>query len=150
MFYDIVFFFKQKTAYELRISDWSSDVCSSDLKPHIWDEPDWVRALAGELRFDAVEGFWIRRPWTSSERCAPALQPAPETADAGAESDVDEAPEVAGPPPPVPVESQTVGIAQFFAPAGRRTLRRGTRPYSATVKARPGPDWKRTRLNSSH
>src|SRR3546814_9628904 len=27
-----VFFFKQKTAYEVRISDWSSDVCSSDLK----------------------------------------------------------------------------------------------------------------------
>src|SRR3546814_18218394 len=27
----IVFFFKQKTAYEMRISDWSSDVCSSDL-----------------------------------------------------------------------------------------------------------------------
>src|SRR3546814_6185510 len=31
------FFFKQKTAYEMRISDWSSDVCSSDL------------ALAGEV-----------------------------------------------------------------------------------------------------
>src|SRR3546814_3131334 len=30
---DIVFFFfKQKTAYEMRISDWSSDVCSSDLR----------------------------------------------------------------------------------------------------------------------
>src|SRR3546814_10971454 len=30
-----VFFFKQKTAYEMRISDWSSDVCSSDLSgPH--------------------------------------------------------------------------------------------------------------------
>src|SRR3546814_10151039 len=28
------FFFKQKTAYEMRISDWSSDVCSSDLAPH--------------------------------------------------------------------------------------------------------------------
>src|SRR3546814_16345881 len=27
----MVFFFKQKTAYEMRISDWSSDVCSSDL-----------------------------------------------------------------------------------------------------------------------
>src|SRR3546814_17222002 len=27
-----IFFFKQKTAYELRISDWSSDVCSSDLR----------------------------------------------------------------------------------------------------------------------
>src|SRR3546814_2991118 len=30
-YFKIVFFFKQKTAYELRISDWSSDVCSSDL-----------------------------------------------------------------------------------------------------------------------
>src|SRR3546814_1278175 len=28
----LVFFFKQKTAYEMRISDWSSDVCSSDLQ----------------------------------------------------------------------------------------------------------------------
>src|SRR3546814_1456657 len=28
------FFFKQKTAYEIRISDWSSDVCSSDLRQH--------------------------------------------------------------------------------------------------------------------
>src|SRR3546814_16833214 len=27
----IIFFYKQKTAYEMRISDWSSDVCSSDL-----------------------------------------------------------------------------------------------------------------------
>src|SRR3546814_3987343 len=28
----VFFFFKQKTAYEMRISDWSSDVCSSDLQ----------------------------------------------------------------------------------------------------------------------
>src|SRR3546814_3586619 len=34
MFYTFIFFFfKQKTAYEMRISDWSSDVCSSDLEP---------------------------------------------------------------------------------------------------------------------
>src|SRR3546814_10141858 len=32
MFVVMLFFFKQKTAYELRISDWSSDVCSSDLR----------------------------------------------------------------------------------------------------------------------
>src|SRR3546814_4413466 len=35
LFYSLLFvfffFFKQKTAYEMRISDWSSDVCSSDL-----------------------------------------------------------------------------------------------------------------------
>src|SRR3546814_9683150 len=37
------FFFKQKTAYEMRISDWSSDVCSSDLADldwaNIWKNP---------------------------------------------------------------------------------------------------------------
>src|SRR3546814_2709927 len=31
LYCSLFFFFKQKTAYELRISDWSSDVCSSDL-----------------------------------------------------------------------------------------------------------------------
>src|SRR3546814_8657378 len=31
VYFSFVFFFKQKTAYEMRISDWSSDVCSSDL-----------------------------------------------------------------------------------------------------------------------
>src|SRR3546814_2456998 len=30
----VCLFFKQKTAYEMRISDWSSDVCSSDLRHH--------------------------------------------------------------------------------------------------------------------
>src|SRR3546814_8605553 len=35
----VVFLFcKQKTAYEVRISDWSSDVCSSDLLDGWWDE----------------------------------------------------------------------------------------------------------------
>src|SRR3546814_13831710 len=35
----VFFFFKQKTAYEMRISDWSSDVCSSDL---LWFIHDWL------------------------------------------------------------------------------------------------------------
>src|SRR3546814_5724964 len=39
----IIFFFKQKTAYEMRISDWSSDVCSSDL---------YLKALATKLSLD--------------------------------------------------------------------------------------------------
>src|SRR3546814_8499410 len=42
----VYFLFKQKTAYEMRISDWSSDVCSSGLRdPDFYDEP-------GEIRFD--------------------------------------------------------------------------------------------------
>src|SRR3546814_2972883 len=43
----VIFFFKQKTAYEMRISDWSSDVCSSDLgytlHPSVPTDERWVR-----------------------------------------------------------------------------------------------------------
>src|SRR3546814_3325758 len=46
----ILFFFKQKTAYEMRISDWSSDVCSSDL----W--PQRPTNFFGKLGFDASGG----------------------------------------------------------------------------------------------
>src|SRR3546814_17114582 len=38
----LFFFFKQKTAYEMRISDWSSDVCSSDLR----------------LQDNDIDGYW--------------------------------------------------------------------------------------------
>src|SRR3546814_1715151 len=38
----VLFFSKQKRAYELRISDWSSDVCSSDL--HVMHHEQWMRA----------------------------------------------------------------------------------------------------------
>src|SRR3546814_7645397 len=38
--FDDFFFFKQKTAYEMRISDWSSDVCSSDLTG-LYGGADW-------------------------------------------------------------------------------------------------------------
>src|SRR3546814_3834570 len=46
-----IFFFKQKTAYEMRISDWSSDVCSSDLTrtPAEVSDPlllEWIVAIA--------------------------------------------------------------------------------------------------------
>src|SRR3546814_2594963 len=41
------FFFKQKTAYEMRISDWSSDVCSSDLREAnaAYVESQWAKAI---------------------------------------------------------------------------------------------------------
>src|SRR3546814_18984331 len=42
----VFFFFKQKTAYEMRISDWSSDVCSSDLRD----------CLGPEHRIELVDG----------------------------------------------------------------------------------------------
>src|SRR3546814_13848868 len=39
----VIVFFKQKTAYELRISDWSSDVCSSDLNRALTERPELAR-----------------------------------------------------------------------------------------------------------
>src|SRR3546814_3419674 len=51
------FFFKQKTAYEMRISDWSSDVCSSDLLQRLNATVDWLDAgccgMAGSFGFRA-------------------------------------------------------------------------------------------------
>src|SRR3546814_9178145 len=55
LFYSYVlsfFFFKQKTAYEIRISDWSSDVCSSDLVQQVLINliRNSVQAMMGEPR----------------------------------------------------------------------------------------------------
>src|SRR3546814_8145758 len=48
MWWFMFFFFKQKTAYELRIRDWSSDVCSSDLQRRVESEPviEWDDLVA--------------------------------------------------------------------------------------------------------
>src|SRR3546814_10105021 len=53
----VVFFFKQKTAYEMRISDWSSDVCSSDLGT---SDPGENIGRDGSVRWLAV--FQRREP----------------------------------------------------------------------------------------
>src|SRR3546814_10229670 len=56
----VIVFFKQKTAYEMRISDWSSDVCSSDLgsagaagfaaeRKHALDQPVDISAAGAEI-----------------------------------------------------------------------------------------------------
>src|SRR3546814_8433695 len=74
------FFFKQKTAYEMRISDWSSDVCSFDLVPRELDvdlvgvveraERPPRRVVAGDLVAEAqalerktlIDGEGLARP----------------------------------------------------------------------------------------
>src|SRR3546814_2420282 len=48
------FFFKQKTAYEMRISDWSSDVCSSDLRPRA--------GARAAMRRSALARSWREQP----------------------------------------------------------------------------------------
>src|SRR3546814_9316185 len=79
-----VFFFKQKTAYEMRISDWSSDVCSSDLAADgaglhkaertLWREPSDRQGSGGAavghratLRRPAAR-FRTVHPWRRFDR----------------------------------------------------------------------------------
>src|SRR3546814_1998866 len=53
----LFFFFKQKTAYEMRISDWSSDVCSSDLEaPKEVPDPDVAAQPGGDARRHLMDG----------------------------------------------------------------------------------------------
>jgi hypothetical protein len=79
-----------------------------------------VKAIAGEA-FEAVEGFWLRRPWLLSPVCLRAQE------NAAADSTSKGGP-FAEPPP------QNVGIAQFFTKSEPRTLRRSGRPYEATTR----------------
>src|SRR3546814_10268440 len=61
---DCFFFFKQKTAYEMRISDWSSDVCSSDLLAALTGARNiWKPAEAMPIAQPASEGLEINRAY---------------------------------------------------------------------------------------
>src|SRR3546814_8790554 len=51
----MICFFKQKTAYEMRISDWSSDVCSSDLQRILQDTADKIEPTVAA--YDPDTGF---------------------------------------------------------------------------------------------
>src|SRR3546814_6033747 len=57
----ILVFSKHKTAYEMRISDWSSDVCSSDLDPHT--------AEVGPARVEIVKPYEEIRLWADPASC---------------------------------------------------------------------------------
>src|SRR3546814_5082492 len=65
------FFFKQKTAYELRISDWSSDVCSSDLR-QLRQSQDGHQVLLSCLHYvSGMRGAAVIsqvQPWTLYHR----------------------------------------------------------------------------------
>src|SRR3546814_2056202 len=54
----VLFFFKQKTAYEMRISDWSSDVCSSDLPASRARRAAWPK-LSTTVSISASVMAWL-------------------------------------------------------------------------------------------
>src|SRR3546814_8094573 len=60
LYFVIFFFFKQKTAYEMRISDWSSDVCSSDL---LFDTKSNIRRIfSAQAKFIIMPPHRLSRP----------------------------------------------------------------------------------------
>src|SRR3546814_5448264 len=73
----LLFFFKQKTAYEMRIIDWSSDVCSSDL-PMKRSTAEILREYGPLPGADQVHGvtFDGRHVWFASGDRLNALDPA--------------------------------------------------------------------------
>src|SRR3546814_3289475 len=69
------FVFKQKTAYDVRISDWSSDVCSSDLGDA---SPEGGAVAEGIARFQQVvdwNGEAVERKWAGLRSFAPDRLP---------------------------------------------------------------------------
>lgn len=105
--------------------------------PEVWTETPWVRVLERDAEAEAIEGFWISRPWLLTETCPPipaTRAPAPATTSGEDDADDESAP---APSPSLTFapSPETVGIAQVFEAGGSRLLRRAGRPYEVTRKA---------------
>src|SRR3546814_3935979 len=74
----LFFFFKQKTAYDMRISDWSSDVCSSDLAVEITAEERRTALRAAKIMGLNVAGVDLLRsasgPMVMEVNSSPGLE----------------------------------------------------------------------------
>src|SRR5213075_3093188 len=77
----IVFFFKQKTAYEITRRDWSSDVCSSDLPSSTVSKPSsrisWIIAAPSVWRLEFQQVEKLIMPWTTDPNERSYLRNAP-------------------------------------------------------------------------
>ena len=99
---------------------WRYDREAGALRIHVtpatWTAQDWWPAdSAGGV--EAIQGFWIERPWTSSETC-PGGGDRP----------------VAAGPEPVTLPGQSLAIGQLFLGGGGRGGRRDGKPYEAVVR----------------
>ena len=96
--------------------------------PDLGIEDEAAAALAGQ-GVEAVEGFWIERPWLLTDGCPATPQPQPQPHAEPEAPKAEKKPEAAAPfQPPGP----RIGVAQFFTKTDPRTGRRDHRPYEAT------------------
>jgi len=87
--------------------------------PETWTDAEWARAGVAPEKVEAIEGFWIRRPWLLAESCP-------------AEHDIEITPVAEAAP-----AQETVALAQIYEKGGSRLLRRSGRPYEITRKIPP-------------
>src|SRR3546814_9572815 len=122
------FFFKQKTAYEMRISDWSSDVCSSDLVEPV-DAGQFGKASPGAIAHqhgDEVDGLGDQGARDGDDSFLDQLLHPPERTDGASGVDRPNPARVAG--APSLEEIKRLGAAHF---ANRNPVR---------AKAKAGTD----------
>lgn len=97
---------------------WRYDEAAGALRIHVapatWSTAEWSRDPA---TLEAIEGFWIERPWSSAETC---LKAGTVSAAPGTE--------------PVTLPGQSLGIAQLITTNTARQLRRDGKPYETVVK----------------
>lgn len=84
--------------------------------PVVWTDTPWVLELLGPNRPEAIEGFWLHRPWLTADRCPM--------------SRAGQALVVAAP--------ESLGLVRMFAPGESRVLQHGARGYEVVQKAEPG------------
>lgn len=95
--------------------DPETETLRAQISPEDWTEALWARAASGQP-YEAAEGFWIARPWSSSNEC-----PAP----------------AAGVSPGQAASAQTLGIARFFEPGSSRAARKSGEAYRFSKKVSP-------------
>ncbi len=111
-------------------------VLSFRVQPGITGNDSMIDAL-GLAGYEAVEGFWIRRPWLLAAACPAAPTPRPTDAEPSPTAKASAPPSArasvvpAAKPSPAPLVPR-IGLAQFFTKTDARTIRRGKRAYEAT------------------
>ncbi|MEW6392180.1 MAG: hypothetical protein AB1542_17450 [Pseudomonadota bacterium] len=85
-------------------------------RPAVLTDLPLIRAAPLPPKTEAVEGFWLPRPWLTAEGC-PKRRP------------------VAPPATPTPVEAPSLGLVVFHDEESPRAARRGDRPYEVVIKS---------------
>ncbi len=134
-------------------TNWSYDKDRSRLRisipPVEWKATDWN--LDEEAKVEAIEGFWIARPWSSSTGCPPPLLvPASgQPSDARTSADDTEEGKSVGKNTPVPANDEgaattpsappveTLAVAQFVTPESTSSIRRAGRPFDIVTRVTP-------------